>query len=63
MQMVSRSVVKEISMRTRSEDSTTLPRPFPMPHPHRNMAVVMATPMRMASTLLISGKVVMRHKK
>jgi hypothetical protein len=34
-----------------------------MPHPPRKMAVVMATPIRIASTLLISGKVVMRHRK
>jgi hypothetical protein len=49
--------------RTSKDDSTGLPRALTMPHPPRKMAVVMATPIRMASTLLISGKVVMRHRK
>lgn len=48
---------------TSKADSTGLPRALAMPHPPRNIAVVMATPMRIASTLLISGKVVMRHRK
>lgn len=48
---------------TSKEDSTGFPRALAMPHPPRKMAVVIATPMRMASTLLISGNVVMRQRK
>ena len=49
--------------RTSKADSTGLPRALAMPHPPRKIAVVMAAPMRIASTLLISGKVVMRQRK
>jgi hypothetical protein len=48
---------------TNNDDSTGLPLPLTMPQAHKNMAVVMATPMRMASTLLISGNVVIRQRK
>jgi len=52
-----------VARRTRSELSTGLPLPLPMPQAHRKKAQVMAIPMRIASTLLISGKVVILHRK
>ena len=48
---------------TSNADSTGLPRALAIPHPPRKMTVVIAAPIRMASTLLISGKVVMRQRK
>ena len=46
-----------------SELSTGLPLPLPMPHAQRNTAVVIVTPMSVASTFPISGKFVMRQRK
>lgn len=48
---------------TSKELSTGLPRPLPMPHEHKKTAQVMDAPMRMASTVPISGKFVTRHRK
>lgn len=48
---------------TRSELSTGFPRPLPMPQEQRKIAQVMAAPIRMASTLPISGKVVILQRK
>lgn len=50
-------------MLTSRELSTGFPLPLPIPHAHRKIAQVMAAPIRMASTVPISGKVVMRYKK
>lgn len=48
---------------TRRELSTGFPRPLPIPQEHRKIAQVMAAPIRIASTLPISGKVVILHRK
>jgi len=61
--MLDQGIDEEVSRLTNSDDSTGLPLALTMPHPPRKMAVVMATPIRIASTLLISGKVVMRQRK
>jgi hypothetical protein len=45
------------------ELSTGFPRPLPIPQAHRNTAQVIVTPISVASTLLISGKVVIRQRK
>ena len=48
---------------TSKELSAGLPLPLPMPHAQRKNAQVIATPIRTASMLSISGKVVILHRK
>jgi hypothetical protein len=47
----------------RRELSTGFPLPLPIPQAQRNTAQVIVTPISVASTLPISGKLVIRHKK
>jgi hypothetical protein len=47
----------------KSELSTAFPRPLPIPQAHKITALVIATPIKAASTLDISGNWRTRHRK